>query len=315
MKEVTLFTVPAPHREPMEVRGWQFGDPEKRTLAVMGALRGNEIQQMYVCSVLIRRLKEIEAAGQLSAGIGILIVPCANAFSMNVGKRFWASDNTDINRMFPGYDEGETTQRIADRIFKSLQDYSFGVHLVSLYLPGDILPHVRVMETGYEDISAARLFGMPCVMLHTPEPFDTTTLNYNWQIWGTHSFSLYTKETYHVNPESARQCSDAVLRFLFQKGYSAFNPAPQTILSPVHHESEMDTVVSEAGGLLMQYAAPGDHVEAGALLGEIQDPCDGEILQLLKAKRPGLVFFAHYQNLINGHEAAFRVIPDGSRKE
>ena len=32
---------------------------------------------------------------------------------MNIGKRFWSADNTDINRMFPGYNLGETTQRIA----------------------------------------------------------------------------------------------------------------------------------------------------------------------------------------------------------
>ena len=33
----------------------------------------------------------------------ILIIPSVNHSSMNISKRFWATDNTDINRMFPGY--------------------------------------------------------------------------------------------------------------------------------------------------------------------------------------------------------------------
>ena len=33
-------------------------------------------------------------------------------------------------------------------------------------------------------------------------PIDTTTLNYNWQIWETNAFSIYTKETDEVDEQS-----------------------------------------------------------------------------------------------------------------
>ena len=57
MKEEILFTIDAPYRPALPVRGWRFGNPEGRDLAVMGALRGNEIQQMYVCGRLISALQ------------------------------------------------------------------------------------------------------------------------------------------------------------------------------------------------------------------------------------------------------------------
>ena len=195
MREEVLFTLDTPYRQPLAVKGWFFGTPGQKTLAVMGALRGNEIQQMYVCSQLIRQLDALEQAGALSADCGILVIPCANQFSMNVGRRFWAADNTDINRMFPGYDAGETTQRIAARIFAALQGYTYGVHVTSLYLPGNCLGHLRIMETGYQSPEIARDFGLPYIALRQPHPYDTTTLNYNWQIWDTHTFSLYTPAT------------------------------------------------------------------------------------------------------------------------
>ena len=49
--------------------------------------------------------------------------------------------------------------------------------------------------TGYQTASLGNLFGLPYVVMRKPEPIDTTTLNYNWQVWNTNAFSVYTKET------------------------------------------------------------------------------------------------------------------------
>ena len=112
MKKDVLFTLPSPYREPMRVMGYRFGKGEK-ACAIMGATRGNEVQQLYVCSQLIAMLRDIEADGAMVPGKSVLVIPTANNFSMNISKRFWPMDNTDINRMFPGKADGETTQRIA----------------------------------------------------------------------------------------------------------------------------------------------------------------------------------------------------------
>ena len=69
-------------------------------------------------------------------------------------------DKTDINRMFPGYANGETTQRIAAAVFEALNGFEYGIQLASYYVPGDFIPHVRMLKTGYEDVETARLFGM-----------------------------------------------------------------------------------------------------------------------------------------------------------
>ena len=41
------------------------------------------------------------------------------------------------------------------RTFQSLQGYRYGVQMASFYLPGDFLPHVRMMETGYQHTDEA----------------------------------------------------------------------------------------------------------------------------------------------------------------
>ena len=119
MRQSVIYEIPSLYRENFRIHGYTFGQGEK-ALCVVGSLRGNEYQQIYTCSQLVKALKRAEQRGELCPGKEILVLPSLNPYSMNVGKRFWPTDNTDINRMFPGYDQGETTQRIADGVFRQI---------------------------------------------------------------------------------------------------------------------------------------------------------------------------------------------------
>ena len=53
-----------------------------------------------------------------------MVIPWVNYYGMNIGKRFWPVDNTDINRKFPGMDYGDTTERIAAGVLSAIREYS-----------------------------------------------------------------------------------------------------------------------------------------------------------------------------------------------
>ena len=213
MRIETIFQMKSPYRDDFRIDGYWFGSGEK-TVAIVGAMRGDEIQQQYICARIVEALKDAELRGKIADGKSILVIPSCNPFSMNVSKRFWAMDGTDINRMFPGYDKGETTQRIAAAVFEYIKDFEYGMQMASFYMPGDFVPHVRMLKTGYEDIETAQLFGMPFVTVRKPLPFDTTLLNYNWQIWDTKAFSIYAGQTNYVEDSTSGQTIDSILRFL-----------------------------------------------------------------------------------------------------
>lgn len=136
----------------------------------------------------------LENHGFLQKGLSVTVIPSANPFSMNIGKRFWAMDDTDINRMFLGYDNGKTTQRIAAGLFEKLQGYEYGIQMASFYMPGEFIPHVRIVKTALDYADEGKDFGLPYVSVSEPAPLDTTLLNYNWQNWNTKAFSLYGGE-------------------------------------------------------------------------------------------------------------------------
>ena len=309
MERKVLFKIEALYRDDFRVTGFSFGQGEK-TACIVGSMRGNEYQQLYACSTLMRRLTELEEQGRLVPGREILVIPCVNPYSMNVKKRFWSVDNTDVNRMFPGYDRGETTQRIAAGVFEAVKGYRFGVQFASFYMPGAFVPHVRMMKTGFEDVELARQFGLPYVVLHQPRPFDTTTLNYNWQIWETKAFSIYTTNTARVDRDSADQAVNAILGFLTRQGAVRWPHAGGTV-SRIVESADLVAVRAESAGFFEAYVKPGDAVAGGQLLARIWDPYLGSRRSAVCAPLDGTVAFVRDEPMTYESTAVLKLIPNG----
>lgn len=307
MRKEILFEMKSPHRDIFQIQGYWFGEG-KHTMAIVGAMRGDEIQQQYICARMVATLKDLERKGKLANDVSILVIPSCNPFSMNVSKRFWAMDGTDINRMFPGYDKGETTQRIAAALFDILKDFEYGVQLASFYLSGDFVPHVRMLQTGYEAIDTAKLFGLPFVTTRKPSPYDTTLLNYNWQIWGCKAFSIYAGQTNYVENNTSAQSVDAILRFLNDIeaiSYKVHSPGYESVAMD---EKNLQNVTARRAGIFYRIVGAGCQVEEGQTLARILDPYDSSILEEVKTPVCGTVFFAHNQPLALEHAILYRII-------
>lgn len=303
MREETLFSIKTPYREEINVKGFFFGSG-KKTACFVGSLRGNEIQQMYIASQLIKKLGELESKGLLVPNHEFLVIPCINSFSMNIGKRFWPVDNTDINRMFPGYNLGETTQRIAAAVFEHIRGYRYGIQFASFYLAGDFIPHVRLMHTAFQNPELAKDFGMPFVLCREPTPIDTTTLNYNWQVFETDAYSIYTRETDSIDDNSAKIAIDAVLRFLNKNKFIKYNTFGGC-KSQIIKEKDMTSVCSPCGGIFRRLFNPGDEVKKGDVLALIYHPLNGEEKAKILAPEDGIIFFSHKSPTVTQHQLCF----------
>lgn len=296
MEKETLYTLASPYRDDFKIHGYRFGKG-KHTLAVVGAIRGDEIQQQFTCASLIRTLSELEKNGKITPGYEILVIPSMNPFSMNIGKRFWSMDNTDINRMFPGYEKGETTQRIASALFESVKDYEYGIQLASYYIPGEFIPHVRMLNTGYQPTRESKYFGMPYVYLKNVKPYDTTLLNYNWQLWGTKAFSIYTGHTDKLVEGCIDSALEALLRFMVNIGVIDTFVRPG-FLSQEITNSNIVTLRTTRSGLLRKKKSAQDSVKKGDLLAEIVDPYDASIREAIYSPVNGVIFFNQEKPLI-----------------
>ena len=306
MQKEILFTLKSPYRDDLRIQGYRFGKGEKAA-CIVGALRGNEVQQLYVCSQIVKTLSELERRGSIVHNKEILVSPSVNSASLNIGSRFWAMDKTDINRMFPGYNMGETTQRIAAGLFESIKGYNYGIQFASFYMQGDFIPHVRMMDTGYQNPSLANLFGLPYVVIRSPKPYDTTTLNYNWQIWETSAFSVYTSATDRIDEASAKQAVASVMRFLSRMGIIKYHGHSGYIASVVY-EKDMVPVKTKEAGIFRSLKKVNEEVNFGEVIAEIIDPYEGYVKMQIMAPTDGVVFFTHNEPLVMENTVVFKII-------
>ena len=318
MRSGIVYQMEVPHREPVRIRGFEFGDERgARACAIVGSMRGNEVQQTFICARLVALLANLEHEGMISAGKSILVIPSVNPFSMNVQQRFWPVERTDINRSFPGDERGGTTERIAAAMLRVAQTYAHGIQLCSFNQQGDFLPHVRISHQGpisERSVVLARDFGLPYVVTRVPSLFDESTLNYVWQQNGTHAFSLYSRATDRIDKGSAQIATDAVLRFLVARdilsGLANAATVPAATTSLLREEDLVDLRTRRSAGYLITTVRVGDRVRKGQKLAQVLDAFDTHPLETLQSPVDGRVFFMRTDSLVQQHMVVLRIAPD-----
>lgn len=308
MNKKIIYEIKGMYRDDFRVTGYEFGEGEK-SVCIVGNLRGNEVQQIYCCSQLIKKMKQLEDEGRIKDGYKILIIPSINPYSVNIQKRFWPTDNTDINRMFPGYNLGETTQRIADGVFKEIMDYKYGIQFASFYMPGDFVPHVRYMKEGFTTREEAEKFGLKYIVERTVRPYDTATLNYNWQVWDTIAFSIYTNTTERISNTGAGQAVLSVMNFMANNGIIKYAAIGEKKIRTID-DTQFVSVRTAKSGFFEVLVKAGDQVEAGRPLANILDPYEGDILETLFAPISGTIFFIHNAPLTYANTAVIKILGD-----
>ena len=306
MKKDVLLTAPSYFRDDMNVMGYRFGKGEK-SCVVLGALRGDEIQQLYVCARLVAYLREVERDGGIMPGKSVMVVPTAIGFSMNAGTRLWAPENMDLNRRFPCNIEGATTERISGALFERLKAYKYGVQLTSFYQPGSFVPHVRMMETGRQNPELGCEFGLPYVYVRSPRNADLSTLNYTWQLAGTCAYSLYAGKTKEIDENAAEQTLRAIIRFLNGRGVIRSEQTPGSPSAIITNE-DITTVSAKSAGLLRRVKFAGAHVRRGEQLAFVINPLDGAVKEVLKTPVTGTLFFVQDGPFITEHSPVFQVL-------
>ena len=144
-------------------------------------------------------------------------------------------------------------------------------------------------------------------MVREPRPYDTTTLNYNWQIWETDAYSVYSGTTTRLSLEGAEMAADAVERFMICNGILTGTPSPAEPGRIFEYDDLLNVRTSQAG-LFHNLADINSPVSAGQLLAEIIDPCTGEVLETLHSPADGILFFRYNDPLIYSFTSAFKIL-------
>ena len=124
------------------------------------------------------------------------------------------------------------------------------------------MPNVRIMTTGNENTELAKDFGLPYIILRNSRPYDTTTLNYNLQLWDTDAFSLYTTRTSSIDKKGALIGIESIFKFMANNKL-LMESHPSEIESKIVEDKHLISARVSHAGILETYVHPGESVRKG----------------------------------------------------
>ena len=310
MEKIEILRIESLSRAPLVIEGYLFKGTNKIApkVAIVGAMEGESILPLYCASTMVDFFKNKIDKKNIKGDV--LIIPSINHYALNIGKRFWPLDNTDINMMFPGYELGETTQRIAKKVFDAISGYDYGIILERRPDPATCLPYIKLYKSGYEDLESAKRFGFKMIHHRTMKSIDTVTLQYNWQLWGTKAFSIMCPSDNQVDKKIASQINQAMIRFMDNKkilNYHIFNGYESTVID----RNSIEVVKSPRSGIFISKELPGNYVSKDQVIGEIVHSLEGEVIHQFLAPCNGMITCFYSNSLIYEHAVAFRIAKIG----
>jgi uncharacterized protein len=240
---------------------------------------------------------------------------------MHMRSRVWPFDKTDINRMFPGYALGETTQRIAHAVFELTKTAPVRIDIHSSNLEVEELPQVRVYGSDLATLASAKLFGLPAVIECPVNKIASATLLHAWMYCGGENFVIQGGIAGDLQKDHGDTLLNALIRFLTKrKLLSGASEGDESEEAPdVHAFGRGQTVslVSEKAGLFIAQTPLGRWIEKGDQLGAIYDGFDGHVRARIRAPISGLLTALRRQALLYQGDLLARLqsrtaVPEGA---
>jgi len=251
-------------------------------------VHGDEVGGMVVIQEIFRKLKKEILKGAVYA------FPLMNPMGFENSSRHITFSNEDLNRSFPGNENGSLAERIADRIFTQIKETS---PFLVLDLHNDwkkSIPYVLLdpnpgKEEAYERAEElSKKIGFPVVLDNVEVE---KTLTYSLLKEGIPALAIELGESYYVNEKDVEHGFKAVWNLLSELGMVS----PEEPLKVVISEKIKDRIltysqqqVSLTSGIIRFLVKPGEIVKKGQSLARIYNAF-GKLLETIRALEEGIV--------------------------
>jgi uncharacterized protein len=336
-----IFRLDMPFHDELEFHRWDFGatdgkpssarqdaalaeggagDDSGPKIVIISGIQGDQLNGPYISWKLIRYFRE--NPGVLKTG-RIRIIPAANPLAINVSTPYWPFDLSNLNALFPGYEQGETTQRIAARLNVALEGHDWCISLAAAVERLKEIPQIRLYEPSHDAEPEARLFGLPLIWRRgSDHPLNRLLFAAQMGYGGMPTFAIHCGAPRRLNRFYADMTFLGVLRFLAGIGIidESAIPASSTAEAPRGRlpfegirlsvdDNAMQSVRSPSAGLFVLENDLGHLVRRGDLIGVIADPATGEPAVDVLAPEDGLLVTVKLDPLTYEGELLARIAP------
>lgn len=262
-------------------------EEKKKRISIVTGIHGDELEGQYVCFELSRRISEHPEYLQ-----GIVdIYPAMNPLGIDSMTRGIPAFDLDMNRVFPGNENGSMTEYVAAKIMEDLSgsDLCIDIHASNVFLTE--IPQVRINELHAETlVPIARHLNIDLIWVHGSSTVLESTLAYSLNSRGTNTLVVEMGVGMRITKEYCGQLVEGILRVMKEMGMWS-GPVTESRLPLVADDpDDVSFLNAPVAGIFIQTAAHGSFLKAGQEIGNIVDPLRGVILERIKAPKSGVLF-------------------------
>lgn len=263
----------------------ETSDNMKRIGIVTGT-HGDELEGQFVCYELNQR---IQKHPEYLHGI-VDIYPAFNPLGIDSITRGIPMFDLDMNRIFPGSEEGPMMETMVSRLMSDLKgaDMCIDIHASNIYL--EEMPQVRINEeTADQLVPYARLLNVDFVWIHAAVTVLESTLAYSLNMIGVPTLVVEMGVGMRITKDYGYQLVDGILNLMKEMGI--WSGPVESVREPlISSDRAIGFVNADHPGIYLPDARIFDEVMRGDVLGKIVDPLTGSVLEEVKAPITGKVF-------------------------
>ena len=261
--------------------------PQGKRISIVTGIHGDELEGQYVCYEISRRIAEHPE--YLNGTVDIY--PAMNPFGIDSVTRGIPAFDLDMNRIFPGREDGDMNEFLASEIIRDLEgsDLCLDIHASNIYLTE--IPQIRINELHEKElIPYALLANVDFVWVHGANTVLEATLAHSLNSRGVPTLVVEMGVGMRITKEYGDQLTDGIFRLM--KELAIWRGPVKDVKCPVVSRKPEDVAYLNApvSGIFIKKISHGAMVKKGDEIGSIVDPLKGQKLCDVEAPEDGWLF-------------------------
>ena len=273
-------------------------------ISIVTGTHGDELEGQYVCYELQRRIRE--NIGRLTGIVDVY--PAINPLGIDSITRGIPGFDLDMNRIFPGSEDGSMPEYIASGIIEDLSGSAavIDIHASNIFL--EEIPQVRINELSRDTlVPLAKLLNTDYIWVHSSATVLESTLAYSLNSIGTPTLVVEMGVGMRITKKFGDQLTDGI--FALMKELGIWSGEVVTPKEPIISEDgEVSFINAGKSGVFVPCVEHWKNVRKGGHIGDILNPLTGEINERISSPTDGIVFTLREYPIVNEGSLIARIL-------
>ena len=258
---------------------------EKRISIVTGT-HGDELDGQYICYEII---KKIQMYPEKLKGI-VDIYPDVNPLGIDMGSRGIPMFDLDMNRVFPGDNNGAVAEYTAAGLIDDIigSDFCLDIHSSNIFLKE--MPQLRMTEENKDKLLPyAKKLNADFIWIYSSKTVLDATLAYSLNNMGVPTLVAELGVGHRINNEYCQQLIEGIFNLMTE--LEVWDDAPVNVRNSIVSTEGQVSFISAAGsGIFVSSINSMGTIGMGTHIGDIIEPITGKVIQRIESPTDGIIF-------------------------